>query len=135
MHSTDSRQKMISLRLSQVEYEVFKAQYRAAGARNMSELARLALQRLVTESQGSRRGFCGQVVQVGQTAPTRRVPGPAACRAGEGIVMRMSNRMRQKPATACALAMLALACASAQQPPANNAPPLLAMSSAPTIRS
>ncbi len=39
---------MISLRLSEVDYEVLKTRYRAYGARNVSDLARLALQRLMT---------------------------------------------------------------------------------------
>jgi hypothetical protein len=39
---------MISLRLSELEYEVLKSQYRYYGVRNVSELARLALQRIMT---------------------------------------------------------------------------------------
>ncbi|MBZ5586327.1 MAG: hypothetical protein LAQ30_29900 [Acidobacteriia bacterium] len=44
---------MISLRLSEAEYEVLKAQYRNWGTRNVSEFARLALQRIVTAPPGS----------------------------------------------------------------------------------
>ena len=43
---------MISLRLSEVDYKLLKTQYRAYGARNISDLARLALRRLVTGSAG-----------------------------------------------------------------------------------
>ncbi len=39
---------MISLRLSQTEYDVLKRRYRAYGVRNVSDLARLALQRIIT---------------------------------------------------------------------------------------
>ena len=45
-----NKKKMISLRLSEVEYEVLKAQYRTYGARNVSDLARLALRRVVNGS-------------------------------------------------------------------------------------
>jgi hypothetical protein len=47
MADIDRRSKMISLRLSELEYEALKVQYRMHGARNVSELARLALQRIV----------------------------------------------------------------------------------------
>jgi hypothetical protein len=48
---------MISLRLSEVEYESLKTRYRAYGTRNVSELARLALQRIATDSPGAQDGF------------------------------------------------------------------------------
>jgi hypothetical protein len=38
---------MISLRLSEGEYAALKAEYRTFGARSVSDLARLALQRVV----------------------------------------------------------------------------------------
>jgi hypothetical protein len=47
MSDLDRRRKMISLRLSEVDYEVLKTRYRAFGARNVSDLARLALQRMM----------------------------------------------------------------------------------------
>ena len=50
MPESSSRRKMISLRLSESEYEALKSQYRSFGARNVSDLARLALQRVL---QGS----------------------------------------------------------------------------------
>ena len=52
MSDTDRRRKMISLRLSEVEYEVLKTHYRTYGARNISELARLALQHIMAGSPG-----------------------------------------------------------------------------------
>ena len=53
MSDSDRKQRMISLRLSDEEYQGLKAHYRAHGARNISELARLALQRIVAESDGA----------------------------------------------------------------------------------
>ena len=56
MPDSDHRSKMISLRLSEVEYESLKTRYRAYGTRNVSELARLALQRIATDSAGAQIG-------------------------------------------------------------------------------
>ena len=44
MFYAGGRKKMISLRLSEEEYELLKTKCRAHGARNMSDLARLAIQ-------------------------------------------------------------------------------------------
>ena len=52
MLDPDRRKKMISLRLSEEEYALLKARYHTCGARNISELARLALQRIMTGSAG-----------------------------------------------------------------------------------
>jgi len=48
---------MISLRLSEVEYEVLKTHYRNYGARNISDLARAALQRMMTGPAAIEGGF------------------------------------------------------------------------------
>lgn len=48
MSDIDRRKKMISLRLSDEEYEGLRTHYRAYGARNISELARLAVHRVIT---------------------------------------------------------------------------------------
>jgi hypothetical protein len=56
MPDSDRKQKMISLRLSEEEYQGLKAHTRAHGARNISELTRLALQRIVAESDGAEDG-------------------------------------------------------------------------------
>jgi hypothetical protein len=61
MLDTDRRSKMISLRLSQVEYEALKAQYRTHGARNVSDLARQALQRIISESAEPPDGFAARL--------------------------------------------------------------------------
>jgi hypothetical protein len=61
MPDSDHRRKMISLRLSEGEYEVLKTHYRTYGARNVSELARLALQRIVTDPAGPQDGFAAKL--------------------------------------------------------------------------
>jgi hypothetical protein len=48
MLDSNPRTKMISLRLSEGEYEVLKARYRTYGARNVSDLARLALEQVLS---------------------------------------------------------------------------------------
>jgi hypothetical protein len=50
MSDSERKKKMISLRLSHVEYDTLKTQYRILGARNISDLARLAIQRMMSES-------------------------------------------------------------------------------------
>jgi hypothetical protein len=55
---------MISLRLSEVEYEVLKTQYRTYGARNVSDLARLALQRIMTGPGGSQEGLAAKLAEL-----------------------------------------------------------------------
>jgi hypothetical protein len=50
MSYPESKNKMISLRLSEVEYEVLKKQFRTRGARNVSDLARLAIQRMMNDA-------------------------------------------------------------------------------------
>ena len=52
MLESSLRTKMISLRLSEGEYEILKTRYRTYGARNVSDLARLALQRIMDASNG-----------------------------------------------------------------------------------
>ena len=54
MPDRDRRTKMISLRLSAVEYDTLKVHYRAYGARNVSDLARLALQRIIAAPSAPR---------------------------------------------------------------------------------
>ena len=64
MPDSDHRSKMISLRLSEVEYESLKARYRAYGTRNVSELARLALQRIATDSADPQDGFAAKLSEL-----------------------------------------------------------------------
>jgi hypothetical protein len=47
------KDKMISLRLSQAEYESLRSLYPSYGARNISDFARLAMQRVITKSLGA----------------------------------------------------------------------------------
>jgi len=64
MPDSDHRSKMISLRLSEVEYEVLKTHYRTYGARNISELTRLALQRIVTDPAAPQDGFAAKLSEL-----------------------------------------------------------------------
>jgi hypothetical protein len=47
MPALDHKTKMISLRLSEVEFDFLKTRYQTYGARNVSDLARLAVQRMM----------------------------------------------------------------------------------------
>lgn len=47
MSESEHKTKMISLRLSQVELDFLKTRYRNYGARNVSDFARLAVQRMM----------------------------------------------------------------------------------------
>ena len=56
MLDPDRRKKMISLRLSEEEFELLKASYHTYGARNVSDLARQALHHIMTGSPGPMTG-------------------------------------------------------------------------------
>jgi hypothetical protein len=66
MSDTDRKQKMISLRLSDEEYEDLKTHYRDHGVRNISELARLALQRILADSAAPANDFSGQLADLNE---------------------------------------------------------------------
>jgi hypothetical protein len=70
MADTDGRKRMISLRLSQAEYEVVKTHYRTFGARNVSDFARLALQRIVTGSASSQDAFATKLSELDERVHT-----------------------------------------------------------------
>jgi hypothetical protein len=53
MPKQNRKSKMISLRLTAREYDALNTLYPSYGARNMTELARLALQRVIGNSPGS----------------------------------------------------------------------------------
>jgi hypothetical protein len=55
---------MISLRLSEIEYEGLKREYRTYGARNVSDLARLALQRIMNGSAASHDACAAKVAEL-----------------------------------------------------------------------
>jgi hypothetical protein len=59
MLDPDRRKKMISLRLSEEEYELLKASYHNHGARNVSDLARQALQQIMNGTLGPRTASVG----------------------------------------------------------------------------
>ena len=50
MVNVDRKHKMISIRLSEMEYQFLKTQYESFGVRNVSDLARLAVQRIMDGS-------------------------------------------------------------------------------------
>jgi hypothetical protein len=50
MQKSERKVKIISLRLSDEEYESLKAQYTAHGAKSLSDFARTAMQRLIAAS-------------------------------------------------------------------------------------
>ena len=52
---------MISLRLSETEYEALRSLYPAYGARNFSDFARLAMRRLIGKSAASDSAFADKV--------------------------------------------------------------------------
>ena len=64
MLDPDRRKKMISLRLSEEEYELLKARYHTYGARNVSELARQALQHIMTGSPRPQHDFAAELTQL-----------------------------------------------------------------------
>ena len=109
---------MISLRLSEVEYEVLKTHYRTYGARNVSELARLALQRIMTGAAGSPEGLAAKLAELDDRVHALESQCLVPVGAGKGIAMRSPHRIFRY-----LLAALALACAGAQQPAASTAPP------------
>ena len=63
MIDSERKSKMISLRLSDAEYAVLKTQFRAYGARNVSDLARLALQQ-VTQSPVPQQGVLPRLAEL-----------------------------------------------------------------------
>lgn len=64
MPDCDRRVRTISLRLSEVEYEGLKTQYQIHGARNVSDLARLALQRMMAGAPASQGAFAAKLLEL-----------------------------------------------------------------------
>lgn len=57
MSDHNRRSKMISLRLSEEEYEALRTLYPNYGARNISDFARLAIQRVISNSAAADSGL------------------------------------------------------------------------------
>ena len=55
---------MISLRLSEEEFELLKTRYRTYGARNVSDLARQALQRIMAGSPCPQNDFARKLAEL-----------------------------------------------------------------------
>ena len=64
MPHPDRRKKMISLRLSVEEYELLKANCHSYGARNLSDFARQALQRIMTGPADPPDGFVRKLAEL-----------------------------------------------------------------------
>ncbi len=64
MPDTDTRTRMISLRLSDEEYNALKTRYRTYGARNVSDLARLALQRIMSAGPEAQNGVADKLADL-----------------------------------------------------------------------
>ena len=64
MLDPDRRKRMISLRLSEEEFELLKTRYHTYGARNVSDLARQALQHIMTGSPRPQHDFAAELTQL-----------------------------------------------------------------------
>jgi hypothetical protein len=64
MLDPDRRKKMISLRLSEEEFELLKARYHTYGARNVSDLARQALRHILTGPPGPQHDFAAELAEL-----------------------------------------------------------------------
>lgn len=64
MLDPDRRKKMISLRLSEEEFELLKARYHTYGARNVSDLARQALHHMMTGSPVPHDDFAAKLAEL-----------------------------------------------------------------------
>jgi hypothetical protein len=64
MPDSEPKRKMLSIRLSDVEYDAIKAHLQNYGARNASDLARLALQRIMSEAGASPNGFAARLAEL-----------------------------------------------------------------------
>ena len=62
MSGVDHKTKMISLRLSEAEFDFLRTRYLTYGARNLSDLARLAVQRLMYSWDSSGNHVAEKVV-------------------------------------------------------------------------
>ena len=69
MLDPDRRKEMFSLRLSEEEFELLKTRYHTYGARNVSELVRVALQRMMTGPAAIEGGFHRKAGGPGQPRP------------------------------------------------------------------
>jgi hypothetical protein len=66
MPDSERRRKLISLRLSDEEYDSLKTQYRTFGARNISDLARMALVRLLAGPPETHDTLAAELSELGE---------------------------------------------------------------------
>lgn len=64
MLDPDRKRKMISLRLSAKEYRLLKARYHTYGARNVSDLARQALQHILSGPPCPQHDFAAELAEL-----------------------------------------------------------------------
>ena len=64
MFQPDRKQKMISIRLSATEYQFLKTQHENFGVRNVSDLARLAVQRIMDGSPVAQQTIAGKLADL-----------------------------------------------------------------------
>jgi hypothetical protein len=64
MSDSDRKKRMISLRLCEEDYKALKTQYKTHGARNVSDLARLALQRIMDGLAGPEDTFAAKLAHL-----------------------------------------------------------------------
>lgn len=70
MPKQDRKSKMISLRLTADEYDSLHALYSSYGARNVSDLARLALQHITRNSPSSESALLSKVQNIDERLGT-----------------------------------------------------------------
>lgn len=73
MSAQKRRNRMISLRLSEEEYAALRAHSLSYGARNVSDLARLALQRVIAQSPTSQAELLAKVNELDHRLNTMEV--------------------------------------------------------------
>jgi hypothetical protein len=107
MPDQNRKGKMISLRISEVEYAALHATYASYGARNVSDLARLALQRVMSKPQASEAGLTAEVGELRQRLNEVEVhlallmgagKGNAVCVTSEAIVSVVAGSQAPAPA-------------------------------------
>ncbi len=60
----DAKTKMISLRISEAEYDFLKTRFRIYGTRSASDFARLALQRMITGATAYPNEFAAKLLEL-----------------------------------------------------------------------
>jgi hypothetical protein len=107
--NTEHKSRMLSVRLSAVEFDFLKTRYRSYGARNASDLARLAVQRVMHGWDGPVNNLAGEIASLSQRAAelSRRVERleaevalfshrEAGCLTGRGGPVQTDNKQEER---------------------------------------